>query len=207
MEYLLLLLVFLTGCGKDTEIVERVVEVPAAVTTTSETVKIVQEENAYRKAAGQQPLTEGLACTLHNVAATTPSTIPNSLPSAVATFILNASFNVVDSSTSSGLPLLPDALKATYKTQYVLKCQGSVIIETSDYALFEVISDDGSKLYIDGSLLVDNDGLHSSQSRSASRLLKRGVHTFRIDYLQANGNQSLIVKMNGSVISSTSFYR
>lgn len=43
--------------------------------------------------------------------------------------------------------------------------------------------------------------------RADSPDLEKGVHTFRIDYFQAAGNQSLILKMNGEVISKELFYR
>jgi hypothetical protein len=49
---------------------------------------------------------------------------------------------------------------------------------------FALISDDGSKLYIDGRIVLDLDGLHSSQGGTAIAKLSGGVHTLRVSYFQ-----------------------
>lgn len=202
------LVTVISGCGSDR--LERVVETntiqlpPAEV---DEITEVITQENDYRMAAGQAPLTKGLVCTLHNVSATTPSSIPASPPAAIATFVYQGSFNQLESSTSEGLNILPSALKSVHKNWIVVKCQGQIVVTDSDYVMFSLTSDDGSNLYIDGALLVDNNGLHASQTRSASKLLKRGVHTFRLDYLQATGNQSLILEDGNGLIPAAKFYR
>lgn len=202
------LVTIISGCGSDR--FERVVETntiqlpPAEV---DEITEVITQENEYRMAAGQAPLTKGLVCTLHNVSTTTPSSIPSSPPAGIATFVYQGAFNQLESSTSAGLNILPTALKSVYKNWIVVKCQGQIVITESDYIMFNLTSDDGSNLYIDGTLLVDNNGLHGTQLRSASKLLKRGVHTFRLDYLQGNGNQSLILEDSNGLIPAAKFYR
>ena len=52
---------------------------------------------------------------------------------------------------------------------------------------FSLMSDDGSKLYIDGKTLINNDGLHSVLERTGSVTLKRGVHRIRVSYFQGPG--------------------
>lgn len=49
---------------------------------------------------------------------------------------------------------------------------------------FALISDDGSKLYIDGHLVINNDGLHSSLGRTGSINLGGGIHTIRVSYFE-----------------------
>ena len=50
--------------------------------------------------------------------------------------------------------------------------------------VFELSSDDGSQLYIDGSLVVDNDGIHPTRSRQGRIRLGTGIHTVEIHYFQ-----------------------
>jgi uncharacterized membrane protein YgcG len=67
-----------------------------------------------------------------------------------------------------------------------------VIPETGDWT-FYLKSDDGSRLWIDGQLLVDNDGLHATQERSGTRSLTAGAHSFRVEYFEKGGEQFLEV--------------
>ena len=54
---------------------------------------------------------------------------------------------------------------------------------------FFVNSDDGSKLYIDGNLVIDNDGQHSPRELSASVNLTKGIHSFKVEYFQGPKTQ------------------
>lgn len=49
---------------------------------------------------------------------------------------------------------------------------------------FKLSSDDGSKLYINGELLIDNDGTHSVQSKTGELELVQGPASLKIDYFQ-----------------------
>jgi tetratricopeptide (TPR) repeat protein len=49
---------------------------------------------------------------------------------------------------------------------------------------FALTSDDGGKLYIDGRLAIDDDGIHLPQRRTASVELNTGVHRMRVSYYQ-----------------------
>jgi hypothetical protein len=51
------------------------------------------------------------------------------------------------------------------------------------YAL-RLVSDDGSKLYVDDKLIIDNDGLHSTRSANGGVDLDDQQHTIRIQYFQ-----------------------
>jgi hypothetical protein len=54
---------------------------------------------------------------------------------------------------------------------------------------FGLISDDGSKLYIDGRSIIDNDGVHSPSGCQARAELEEGTHTIRVSYMQGPGWQ------------------
>ncbi len=49
---------------------------------------------------------------------------------------------------------------------------------------FSLLSDDGAKLYIDGHLVVDNDGTHPPTERHGKTNLAGGLHRIRVSYFQ-----------------------
>ena len=68
--------------------------------------------------------------------------------------------------------------------------------EDGEYSFF-LGSDDGSKLYIDGQELIDYDGVHGHGTRSERKKLSAGWHTFRVDYFELEGYESLAVEIEG----------
>ena len=49
---------------------------------------------------------------------------------------------------------------------------------------FSLLSDDGSKLYIDKKLVIDNDGTHPALLLYGAIVLKNGSHNIRVSYFQ-----------------------
>ena len=68
------------------------------------------------------------------------------------------------------------------------------------YTLYTA-SDDGSKLYLDGKLVVDNDGQHGVAEESGQVALKAGLHPIRIEYFEHGGGESLAFLYEGPGIS------
>jgi alpha-L-fucosidase len=56
---------------------------------------------------------------------------------------------------------------------------------------FALSSDDGSKLWIDGQVVVDNDGLHGSVEKQGTRALGKGLHTIEVVWFNATGGAEL----------------
>ncbi|MEM9461531.1 MAG: PA14 domain-containing protein [Myxococcota bacterium] len=56
---------------------------------------------------------------------------------------------------------------------------------------FQLISDDGSRLYIDEQLVVDNWGRHGERSRGADVPLSVGVHHVRVEYFDERHSASV----------------
>jgi hypothetical protein len=63
---------------------------------------------------------------------------------------------------------------------------------------FYTISDDGSRLSIDDSVVVDNDGLHRFRARGRSVKLTAGYHDIEIEYFDKHGRERLMVVWGGS---------
>ena len=67
---------------------------------------------------------------------------------------------------------------------FAINYQGTFwAVEPGDYH-FELTSDDGAKLYIDDQLIIDNDGLHTAQTKRGKAGLTAGRHTIRVAYFQ-----------------------
>jgi hypothetical protein len=58
---------------------------------------------------------------------------------------------------------------------------------------FALTSDDGSKLYIDGKTIIDNDGTHPPTRVTGTVKLKEGVHRIRVSYYQGPGFQVALI--------------
>ncbi|MBI5707832.1 MAG: alpha-L-fucosidase [Armatimonadetes bacterium] len=70
---------------------------------------------------------------------------------------------------------------------------GWINVPADDMYLFGVTSDDGSKLWIDGKVVVDNDGLHSSFAKSGAVPLAAGHHQIVVGWFNKTGGAELSV--------------
>ncbi len=68
---------------------------------------------------------------------------------------------------------------------------GDIIAPKTEIYRFRLTSDDGSALYIDGQLVVNNDGLHSSTAVDGTVGLMAGIHRFKLVYFNATGDAAL----------------
>ena len=89
---------------------------------------------------------------------------------------------------------------------------GYIQVPTDGIYNFYTTSDDGSKLYIGGALVVKNDTLHSAQEKFGQIWLKAGKHPIRVDYFERAGSQVLTVSYTGpniskQVIPASALYR
>ncbi|MCG8330040.1 MAG: metallophosphoesterase [Chitinophagales bacterium] len=69
--------------------------------------------------------------------------------------------------------------------------EGYVDLPATDTYTFFTRSDDGSKLYINGHLVVDNDGHHGAFWEYGTTILEKGKHHIRIEYFEAYGSEML----------------
>jgi len=176
----------------------------AAVQLESDVQVTVDEVNALRLAQNQEAISQGMSCTLYTDAS--PSQIAGATLVTVGSFPYHGNFNQVNGLVSSGLNVLPPALISLYKTNLVVKCTGYLINVDDNWHEFDLTSDDGSILTIDGVQVVNNDGLHASQTKSGAKFLSRGAHSVELDFLQGQGMESLILNEDGLVLPATSLY-
>jgi len=82
-------------------------------------------------------------------------------------------------------------------TNFAFRYEGFIDIPVAGKYTFYIRSDDGSKLYIDGNLLVNNDSLHGAVEQSAFLTLSQGRHAIKAVYFQGTANQLLEVRYSG----------
>ena len=80
---------------------------------------------------------------------------------------------------------------------FALKLTGSIeIAEEGDYT-FYTFSNDGSKLFIENKLVVDNDEEHVATEKSGKVHLSSGLHKIEVTYFQSGGGSKLEVLYKG----------
>ncbi len=78
-----------------------------------------------------------------------------------------------------------------------IKFDGFLKIENEGSYKFYTSSDDGSKLWIDGKLIVNNDGVHAPQTRSGKIKLTKGMHKLIVGVFNAGAGFELSVEIEG----------
>ncbi len=94
---------------------------------------------------------------------------------------------------ASGTGAAFDLAAAKRGDNYALEFEGFLKIDQEAGYTFTLTSDDGSKLWIDGKLVVDNDGVHPPTAKSGKAKLTKGVHKVRVGFFQAGGGAELEV--------------
>ncbi|HEY5592288.1 MAG TPA: PA14 domain-containing protein [Paludibacter sp.] len=98
-----------------------------------------------------------------------------------------------------------DMLKTRQKTDgYGMLYTGYLNVPVEGPYTFNIASDDGSKLYIDGKLIVDNDGVHAQVEKESIAYLKSGKHVFRLEYFEKVGGEAfnLLIGLGNSELQS-----
>lgn len=185
--------------------------------TQADINSIVSDENTYRESLGQTELSEGLSCSVQQVSGgqwlSSSSPGYNSTQGVLTLVGTSYSYlyqgNFDQPNTASGINnILPTEIAPLFTNlNYKINCSGQLVVTATDYYNFDLNSDDGSILTIDGTQVVNNDGNHSITDKSGVKLLRRGVHTFNLLYAQSGaGNFALIFKANGSLIDPMYYY-
>jgi len=61
--------------------------------------------------------------------------------------------------------------------------------------MLELTSDDGSRLWLGGDLVIDHDGLHGTTAKSGTAALAEGLHRLRIEWFNKTGGATLGVSI------------
>jgi hypothetical protein len=87
--------------------------------------------------------------------------------------------DVPERSWETGFPGIPNRFE-----WFAIVYTGSFKVKKAGHYTFRLLSDDGSKLYIDKKLVIDNDGVHSASSRLGDLELNASRHSITLQYFQ-----------------------
>ena len=80
-----------------------------------------------------------------------------------------------------------EAWKGAPPEEFTVIWAGSFLATGDGVYTFSTVSDDGSWVYVDGKLVVDNGGRHGPVEARGTTPLVRGVHAILIKYAQGGG--------------------
>jgi hypothetical protein len=98
---------------------------------------------------------------------------------------------------TSGIAKRCDLSFAQRDELFALKFEGFVKVPSDGVYMFYTNSDDGTKLYIDSALVVDNDFSHPMREVAGQIALKAGVYPFKLTFYQGMGGKGLEVSYEG----------
>ena len=84
-------------------------------------------------------------------------------------------------------------LKADQDDNFGFYFEGYLKIDKDDVYTLSTISDDGSLLYLNDELLVDNGGKHGMIEKEAKIALRKGYHKIALKFFESNGDDGLKV--------------
>lgn len=93
--------------------------------------------------------------------------------------IYTASLNVPRRAFREGFPGVTDRFE-----WFAIDYTGRFWIDPPGNYQFVLMSDDGAKLYLDGRLVADNDGIHPPRHQTVTVNLSGGIHRIRVSYFQ-----------------------
>ncbi|MCL5097942.1 MAG: PA14 domain-containing protein, partial [Candidatus Omnitrophica bacterium] len=115
---------------------------------------------------------------------------PNRIPDLVSTF------------SNINNPSIPGALWPSGPAdQFAARFTGQLLITNAGTYTFYTSSDDGSLFYLDGQLVVNNDGGHGTEERNGRVDIEEGNHPFVLEYFEEGGPGSLVLSYTGPGIS------
>jgi hypothetical protein len=74
-----------------------------------------------------------------------------------------------------------------FQEYFYVRWTGLLRVPKAGKYVFFTESDDGSRLWIEGKLVVENGGLHAMEEKSGEVELKAGDHDFKVDLFENNG--------------------
>jgi hypothetical protein len=98
--------------------------------------------------------------------------------------IYTKELNIPGRSWTSGFPGVTDRFE-----WFGIEYNGTFTVRRKGRYTFTLLSDDGSRLYIDDSLVIDNDGVHGPQKKENVFELDASLHKIKIRYFQGPRTQ------------------
>ena len=91
-------------------------------------------------------------------------------------------------------------IPGTPHDNFALVATGAITLSPGEHT-FCTASDDGSWLYLDGTLLVNNGGLHGPTEVCRTTTLQGGTHTVLVNFFERDGGAVLEVTLDGAFLT------
>jgi hypothetical protein len=89
--------------------------------------------------------------------------------------------NVATQNMQGGFP----GIDPSRNENFGIRWEAPLVVDTEADYTFRLVSDDGAQLFIDDTLIVDDDGVHAATDKSGPVHLVKGTHAIRVDYFQS----------------------
>jgi hypothetical protein len=155
---------------------------PGGLTSSTNVTVNLLDTSGYR--VGENPAATMLFLNVSYYTLSGPSTIPNF--AALRPYARDRVGNISAASTNGNFLTSgrADNLGALFT--------GYIRIPADGMYTFFTNSDDGSRLWIGNTLVVDNNGLHGMLERSGTIGLRAGVHALKVEFFENGGGAGLI---------------
>ena len=90
-----------------------------------------------------------------------------------------------------------DLTLASRGEDYAMRFEGYFKANVDGEYRFWLNSDDGSQLWLDGKLVVNNDGVHAPKTATGAAKLTKGMHQLEVGFFQVGGGAELHVEVQG----------
>lgn len=101
----------------------------------------------------------------------------------------------------SDMAATPTVKYAQRRDNFAYRWSGYITIPRDGDYIFFTSSDDGSALYINDTMVVNNDGIHGAAEKSGRVRLTKGDHAFRATFFEKGGQESMKVSWQGPGIN------
>lgn len=82
---------------------------------------------------------------------------------------------------------------AKRNNDFAIKFEGFLKLDREANYTFVLTSDDGGKIWVDGKVVVDHDGIHPPSTKRANAKLTKGVHKVTVGFMQGGGGAEIEV--------------
>ncbi|MEN7550795.1 PA14 domain-containing protein [Rapidithrix thailandica] len=74
---------------------------------------------------------------------------------------------------------------------FYMEATGFLNLEEDRKVVLRLVSDDGSRMFINGNKIIHNGGFHALAPKEAEITLKKGRHPFKVEYYQGGGGKAV----------------
>ncbi|MFN9991942.1 MAG: choice-of-anchor J domain-containing protein [Phycisphaerales bacterium] len=165
----------------------------AGNTASNSVVMTVTNPSLYRNPENPPVSRAGIQVAWYEVLGA-PGALPNFSTLTPYRYDLASQINIANTTGLVGTSTRSDDVGAVF--------EGFIDVQTASMYTFYLNSDDGSKMFVGDTLVINNDGLHGAVEVASSPLgLKVGKHKVRIEYYEAGGGAQLVASWSSLTLA------